>query len=130
MYRAVTAGIAVTVEPRYLKDRSSPVERRYAWSYTVTIENGGSEPVQLRARRWLITDELGQTSEVQGPGVVGQEPVLRPGGEFTYTSWVPLTTPSGIMRGTYQVQRSTGEMFDVEIPAFSLDSPEDMRRLN
>ena len=94
------------------------------------IENRGGETVQLRNRHWKITDSRGQMQEVRGPGVVGEQPVLRPGEAFEYTSGTPLPTPSGIMVGTYEMQTRGGESFSVQIPAFSLDSPHQQVRLN
>lgn len=130
MYRATTRAIQVTVKPRFLPERSSPEEGRYFWAYTVEILNLGTEVVQLRSRFWRITDSSGHTEEVGGPGVVGQEPVLRPGESFEYTSGCPLTTPSGIMAGRYFMQTDAGERFAVEVPAFSLDLPDADRVLN
>lgn len=121
MYRAVTRNIEVTVTPRFLADRSSPDNGYFFWAYTIAITNTGSETVQLRTRHWRITDALGRLQEVKGPGVVGEEPVLKPGQSFEYTSGVPLPTPSGFMTGTYGMQTETGGGFDVDIPTFSLD---------
>lgn len=123
MYEATTRGIRIRVEPRYLDDQSSPEEGHYVWSYEVEISNGSAETVQLKARTWRITDAFGRTEEVRGPGVVGQTPVIPPGGSFSYTSGCPLKTPQGIMVGSYQMSDEAGAMFDVAIPAFSLDSP-------
>ncbi len=123
MYQETTASIVVTVKPFYLEDQSSPDENHYVWAYSVKIENKGADTVQLRNRYWRITDARGQTQEVRGAGVVGEQPVLKPGEAFEYTSGTPLSTPSGIMLGTYQMQRPNGDTFDVKIPAFSLDSP-------
>lgn len=123
MYEAVTKGIRVHVEPEYLEDQSSPDEGYFFWAYTVTISNDSSEAVELRTRLWKITDADGHREEVRGPGVVGQTPRIEPGESFTYTSGCPLRTPSGIMFGSYQMVDSSGKLFDVEIPAFSLDSP-------
>lgn len=130
MYRATTHGIRVTVEPLFLEDRSSPEEGRFFWAYTVEIANLGERTVQLRSRYWRITDGEGRLQEVRGPGVVGQEPVLAAGESFVYTSGCPLTTPTGIMAGWYQMERDDGEMLNVEIPAFSLDCPYMRRQLN
>ena len=121
MYRAVTRNIEVTVTPRFLAERSSPDNGYFFWAYTIAITNSGSETVQLRTRHWRITDALGRLQEVKGPGVIGEEPVLKPGQSFEYTSGVPLPTPSGFMTGNYGMQTETGEHFDVEIPTFSLD---------
>jgi ApaG protein len=128
MYSQVTRGIAVTVQPTYLEEQSSPGDNHYVWAYKVRIENQGKETVQLRTRHWQITDSQGRMLEVKGPGVVGEQPVLKPGQAFEYTSGTPLNTPSGIMVGTYQMQTTAGDAFDVRIPAFSLDSPHDVVR--
>jgi ApaG protein len=130
MYSEITRSIKVSVEPFYLEDQSSPAEGRYVWAYHVRIENGGLETVQLRNRHWQITDAAGRLQEVRGPGVVGEEPVLRPGESFEYTSSCPLTTPSGLMVGDYEMETPKGEKFLIQVPAFSLDSPQDKRRLN
>ena len=131
MYSETTRSIIVTVKPFYLEDQSSPAEGHYVWAYHVRIENQGKETVQLRRRHWKITDGRGQMQEVRGPGVVGEQPVLQPGHAFEYRSWTPLPTPHGIMVGLYQMEeRGSGELFDVIIPAFSLDSPYQPVRLN
>jgi ApaG protein len=130
MYEAVTRGIRIRVTPQFLEQESSPDESRYLWAYTIDIRNEGSETVQLRSRHWRITDASGRTQEVSGPGVVGQTPVLAPGASFRYTSGCPLQTPSGIMAGSYQMTSAAGELFNVTIPAFSLDSPHAQRSLN
>lgn len=127
MYRAVTRSIQVTVEPSFVEDESSPGDGRYVWAYRIEIVNLGLESVQLRSRFWRITDDIGRTEEVRGRGVVGKEPLLKPGESFEYTSGCPLTTPSGIMVGSYQMQTESGEMFVVDIPAFSLDMPNQAR---
>lgn len=129
-YSAVTGGVCVRVTPVFLEEESSPDEGRYFWAYTIEISNEGTDSVQLRSRHWRITDGNGRTEEVRGPGVVGKTPVLKPGESFTYTSGCPLTTPSGIMAGTYQMTREDGTLFNVTIPAFSLDSPHSRRSLN
>jgi ApaG protein len=130
MYKATTRAIQVTVEPQYLPDQSEPAKSQYVWAYAVRIENGGDVAVQLRSRHWKITDGLGRLQEVKGPGVVGKTPLLRPGEVFEYTSGTPLSTPSGIMGGTYQMVDEAGEKFDIEIPTFSLDTPTVQRSLN
>ena len=130
MYQATTRSIEVTVTPRFLKDRSSPENGQYFWAYTIDIVNRGSETVQLKTRHWRITDGLGRTQEVRGAGVVGEQPVLKPGQSFEYTSGVPLTTPSGFMAGTYGMVTTAGDPFDIEVPAFSLDSPMARRTVN
>ncbi|MFQ5972145.1 MAG: Co2+/Mg2+ efflux protein ApaG [Alphaproteobacteria bacterium] len=123
MYKTTTNAITVTVDPVYLEDQSSPDDDHYVWAYHVRIENRGDRTVKLRTRYWHITDAMGRVQEVRGAGVVGEQPVLGPGQAFEYTSGTPLPTPSGIMVGTYQMQDEAGETFDVDIPAFSLDSP-------
>jgi ApaG protein len=130
MYEAVTRGIRIRVTPQFLEQESAPEEGRYLWAYTIDIHNEGSDTVQLRSRHWRITDATGRRQEVEGPGVVGQTPVLAPGASFRYTSGCPLPTPSGIMEGSYQMTSTAGERFNVAIPAFSLDSPHARRSLN
>jgi ApaG protein len=123
MYTAKTRNVRVTVEPRFLEERSDPEQRRFFWAYTIEIENSGPAPVQILARHWIITDQNGRREDVRGPGVVGEQPVIEPGASFSYTSGCPLPTPSGVMVGTYQAIDSAGELFTVDIPAFSLDLP-------
>ena len=130
MYQSVTRDIEVTVTPQYLADRSSPESGEYFWAYTIEIINRGTETVQLRTRHWRITDAMGRRQEVRGAGVVGKQPVLKPGESFEYTSGVPLPTPSGFMTGSYGMVSASGEPFDIAIPTFSLDSPEGQRTLN
>lgn len=130
MFSETTDRIVVTVKPTYLEDQSSPEENRYVWAYRVRIENRGAERVQLLNRHWRITDATGRKSEVRGPGVVGEQPVLEPGQSFEYTSGCPLPTASGFMVGTYEMIRPSGERFDVRIPLFSLDSPHAMNRVH
>ncbi|MBI4968335.1 MAG: Co2+/Mg2+ efflux protein ApaG [Rhodospirillales bacterium] len=130
MYTETTRQIAVTVEPIYLEDQSNPEENHFVWAYRVRIENLGKDTVQLLRRHWRITDAKGRLQEVEGPGVVGEQPVLEPGQTFEYTSGTPLPTPSGIMVGTYLMESAQGERFEIGIPAFSLDSPHQAVRLN
>jgi len=130
MYEAVTDGIRVRVTPQYLEEESDPDDGRYFWAYTIEIVNEGERTVQLQSRRWRITDANGHLEKVDGPGVVGETPVLEPGTSFRYTSGCPLTTPSGIMVGTYEMTTEAGERFEVAIPAFSLDSPHSLTRPN
>jgi ApaG protein len=130
MYQAVTRNISVTVSPRFLPEESSIEKSLYWWAYTIEISNRGNTTVQLKTRHWRITDAFGRLEEVGGAGVVGEEPVLKPGASFEYTSGVPLPTPSGIMVGTYGMVTAEGERFDIAIPAFSLDIPETRRTLN
>ncbi len=129
-YIAITRGIAVSVEVTYLEANSSPGNSQYFWAYRVTIENQGRETVQLRSRHWMITNAQGELTEVKGPGVIGKEPFLEPGESFTYTSGAPLNTPSGMMGGSYEMESDTGERFDIEIPTFSLDRPNQSVLLN
>lgn len=130
MYQAITHDIRIRVEPHYLEDQSQPDDSHFVWSYEVEICNDGAQPVQLKTRYWRITDALGHTEEVRGAGVVGQTPVIPPGGSFSYTSGCPLRTPQGIMVGSYQMSDESGKLFDVAIPAFSLDSPYTPRSVN
>ena len=130
MYSAVTRAIRVEVEPIYLHEQSEPDDGQFVWAYRVQIENEGPETVQLLTRYWQITDGMGRVQEVRGAGVVGEQPVLNPGESYEYTSGTPLPTPSGIMVGSYQMEGTNGEQFDVEIPAFSLDSPHQAVKLN
>lgn len=123
MYSAVTRGIRITVTPQFVPERSSPDENHFFWTYTVEIVNLSPDRVQLRTRYWRITDGVGQTQEVRGAGVVGEQPVLEPGAAFEYTSGCPLSTPTGIMAGHYGMTTDAGEVFTAEIPPFSLDSP-------
>jgi ApaG protein len=127
MFTEITRAIRVTVRPSFLPGQSSPGDGHFAWAYRIRIENLGIETVQLQSRHWRITDARGRVQEVKGPGVVGETPVLHPGEVFEYQSGVPLETPSGIMAGTYRMQTEEGEQFDVQIPAFSLDSPHQAR---
>jgi ApaG protein len=130
MYSAVTNDIKVTVNPEYSPERSEPSEGRFFWLYTIEIENLGRVAAQLTHRHWRITDASGRLEEVRGPGVVGEQPVIEPGRSYRYTSGCPLTTPSGIMAGEYRMIDENGLSFDVEIPAFSLDSPFTQRTVN
>ena len=130
MYRAITRSIEVNVEPHYMADRSDPGEDRYVWAYRVTIDNQSEEVVKLLSRYWHITDGSGRVEEVRGAGVVGEQPELNPGDSYQYTSGCPLSTPSGIMVGTYTMRNTSGEIFDIDIPAFSLDIPGKSRTVN
>ena len=129
-YSRVTRGISVSVEPIYLSDQCAPEDDYYVWAYKVEIENQGSETVQIRSRVWRIVDSFGRTQETRGMGVVGEQPVIKPGETFEYTSGTPLQAPSGIMGGNYQMQTDGGDLFEVEIPPFSLDSPHEIRRVH
>jgi ApaG protein len=120
---AVTRGIRVHVRSEYNAERSQPARNQWFFLYTIAISNEGTETVQLMTRHWIITDANGHVEEVKGLGVVGQQPVLAPGEAFEYTSGCPLTTPYGMMRGTYQMITPGGESFDVEIAPFQLSEP-------
>ncbi|MEJ0059849.1 MAG: Co2+/Mg2+ efflux protein ApaG [Terricaulis sp.] len=131
MYEQETAGVMVRVEPQFLAEESEPDENRFVWAYTIEIENRSPEAVQLVSRTWRITDANGVTQEVQGQGVVGQQPVIEPGESFSYTSAAPLAAPSGVMMGAYSMLRvAGGEAFDITVPAFALDSPHETRLAN
>ncbi|MDC7742931.1 MULTISPECIES: Co2+/Mg2+ efflux protein ApaG [Rhizobium] len=130
MYRALTKDIEVVVEPFYLEEQSDPEDDRYVWGYRIVISNNSGIAVRLVNRYWNITDQNGQVDEVTGPGVVGEQPRLSPGDTYEYSSGCPLDTPSGLMFGHYQMETDEGEIFDVDIPAFSLDSPGLLRVLN
>ncbi len=119
----VTRGIRVEVESAYSEERSSPSTHEWFFLYTVRISNEGQETVQLVSRHWVITDGTGEVEEVEGPGVVGEQPVLGPGESFQYTSGCPLSTPFGSMEGTYQMVAESGAKFDAEIAAFALREP-------
>jgi ApaG protein len=130
MYRATTKSIQVDVEPQFMSDRSDAARSRFFWAYTITITNLGSHIVQLVARHWRITDGQGKLEEVRGAGVVGEKPTLKPGEKYRYTSGCPLTTASGFMSGAYRMVDEDGKAFDIDIPTFSLDSPQTKRVLN
>ncbi len=130
MYRATTHAIQVDVEPQFMADRSNPDRSQFFWAYTITIVNQGARTVQLVSRHWRITDGNGRLEEVKGAGVVGEQPILRPGDKFRYTSGCPLTTASGFMSGAYRMVDENGQAFDIEVPTFSLDSPQAGRVLN
>jgi ApaG protein len=122
MYRAVTRQIEVTVKPNFQPERSAPDRQQYFWSYNIVITNSGNETVQLKTRHWIITDGTGHMQNIRGEGVVGEQPILAPGERFEYTSYVPLPTASGSMTGRYQMVTDNGEHFEIDIPAFSLES--------
>lgn len=123
MSTAITEGIRVTVNAEYVAAQSSPTSRRYVFAYSVKISNEGSGTAQLKTRHWVITDGNGKVEEVRGPGVVGQQPVLRPGEHFEYTSGCVLETPRGQMHGTYQMHGADGRQFDAQIAPFALALP-------
>jgi ApaG protein len=121
---ALTEGIRVTVTSKYLPEQSAPRSQRYVWAYTVRISNEGTQPAKLLTRHWIITDARGKIDQVKGPGVVGEQPYLEPGGSFQYTSGCILTTTRGSMYGTYQMVRDDGRGFDADIAPFALTLPE------
>jgi ApaG protein len=121
---ALTRGILVTVRSQYIPEKSSAASRQYAFAYTVNITNQGTVTTQLKSRHWIITDANGAVQEVRGEGVVGAQPVLRPGEEFEYTSWCVIATPMGSMRGSYQMITNDGDRFDAEVAAFPLNRPQ------
>ena len=130
MYRAVTRQIEVTVEPNFLPERSSVENVSISGPTPSSSPTPATETVQLRTRHWIITDASGRKQEVRGEGVVGEQPVLAPGERFEYTSGVPLPTASGFMTGRYQMVSESGEHFEIDVPTFSLDSPDSKRVLN
>jgi ApaG protein len=130
MFTKTTRHIKVTASPNFLAEHSEPHDGHYVWSYTIHLENFGDKQVQLLNRHWKITDAQGITQEVRGQGVIGEQPVLKPGDVFEYTSGTALKSPSGVMLGEYEMVTTDGERFEVEVPAFSLDSPYQMGRPN
>jgi ApaG protein len=129
-FNETTRNVKVSVKPTYLALESYPYREHYTWAYSVTLENNGNETVQLISRHWHITDGNGVLKEVLGPGVVGEQPILTPGSSFSYTSGTLLPTATGIMFGTYEMITDEGEIFQIKIPAFSLDSPEQLAKPN
>jgi ApaG protein len=129
-YEAVTKDVAVRVRPSFLPDQSDPDERRWSWAYRVEIENRSAETVQLVSRHWIITDAIGRVEEIRGPGVVGEQPTIRPGEVYAYASGCPLPTSSGMMVGAYEMVTDAGARFEAAIPAFSLDTPDARRVVN
>jgi ApaG protein len=126
----VTCGVTVRVRPDFMPEQSNRRESRFVWAYTVEIENRSEREIQLISRRWEITDGLNRTETVRGSGVVGEQPSLKPGEAYRYASACPLSTPSGLMGGAYQMLAEDGELFEVVIPTFSLDLPDAGGALN
>ena len=120
LYGATTETVTVSVRPVYLDQQSDPISGRFAFAYVVRIENDGEDEVQLLRRRWVITDATGHVQEVEGPGVVGRQPAIEPGGAHEYQSFCVLPTFEGTMHGTYLMQRASGARFHAEIPRFHL----------
>jgi ApaG protein len=132
MYSQSTESLKVTVIPKYQDDLSSPYENYYVWSYSIYIENNSEVTVKLSSRYWRIIDANGKVQEINGPGVIGQQPILRPGEAFEYTSHAQLKTSSGIMEGNYTmllVDKENREI-EIKIPTFSLDNPYEIMNLN
>lgn len=123
MYEAITRQVRVKVVPRFMAEESNPREKVFFWAYTIEIENQSAETIQLLTRHWIITDSTGTVQEVNGEGVVGNQPVLEPGERYSYTSGCPLTTPDGTMHGSYGMVDASETLFEVQIPLFALDSP-------
>jgi ApaG protein len=115
--------IDISVQTQYLQEQSDPANDRYAFAYTIGIENKGQEPIKLVSRHWIITDGNDQVEEVRGPGVVGLQPLIHPGQKFVYTSGAVLTTQFGTMQGSYEMIKPDGSRFDASIPAFLLSRP-------
>jgi ApaG protein len=127
MYLEMTQGVRIEVEPTYIPDKSKPEMNYFVFAYRIKIVNERDTPTQLVSRRWIITDGNGEVHEVKGPGVIGQQPILAPQEEFEYSSFCPLPTPTGNMRGTYQMVDQNQMEYDVKIPLFFL---RDMRSLH
>jgi ApaG protein len=130
VYQAITHDIEVVAEPWFRPDQSDADTGRFVWSYRITIVNNSDRSVQLVSRYWRIIDATGLLEEVRGPGVVGEQPILNPGDSFQYTSGCPLRTRSGTMEGVYTMVDDRGFTIMVDIPAFSLDLPDERRILN
>lgn len=130
MYQSISHRFRVSVRPQFLASQSNPADDKYVWSYTITVENLSGMTATLMTRHWIITDALGRKQEVEGDGVVGEQPTLAPGESFQYTSGCPLATASGVMMGRYGMVAEDGRRFAIDIPAFSLDSPHDRRSVN
>jgi len=120
---AETRGISVRVSVSFLAEQSEPERGRWFWAYHIRIENDGDQPVQLLTRHWIITDGRGARHAVEGEGVVGEQPLILPGGSYDYVSGCPLPTPTGSMQGSYHVVGEDGEGFDIAIPKFALTAP-------
>ncbi len=115
--------IEIDIQTSYIEEQSAPELNRYVFAYTITIRNEGSVPAKLVSRHWVITDAVGKTQEVQGIGVVGEQPLIKPGEGFQYTSGTILETPVGSMEGSYHMRADDGTEFDTDIPAFTLSTP-------
>jgi ApaG protein len=124
MYREITREIEIVVEPSYAPEQSQPARGQYFFIYTIRITNQSQTATQLLTRHWVITDGNGDVREVKGPGVVGEQPVIEPGASYEYSSYCPLPTPTGNMRGTYRMMDENGAQYDVKIPLFFLRESE------
>ena len=122
-HAATTEGVVVRVSVSYLSEQSEPGRGRWFWAYHIRIENAGDGPVRLLTRHWVITDGRGQRHSVEGEGVVGEQPLIAPGGSYDYVSGCPLATPTGHMQGSYRMARDDGTTFDAAIPKFALTAP-------
>jgi ApaG protein len=123
MSTTITRGVKIIVRPQFVPDQSDAATDQYLFAYHITIRNEGTQTVQLISRHWIITNGEGHVEEVRGPGVVGQQPTLKPGDEFQYTSACPLNTPVGTMHGSFQMVPEGGETFDAKIEPFRLARP-------
>lgn len=130
MYKATTFDIEITATPKFIEEQSVPSDDHFVWSYTIKIENKGKHHVHLLHRYWQVVDERGQVKNVEGPGVIGMQPIIEPNKDFEYTSGTDLNTPSGVMHGKFKMARQDGKVLIVDIPAFSLDCPHGMRKAN
>ena len=119
-----TIAIQITAEPKFVPEQSDPMHHKYVWSYEISITNAGDEILQLLHRFWRITDMTGKVEEIHGAGVVGLQPLIKPGKRFTYVSFCQLMTPQGSMEGHYEMQNLEEQHFKVEIPKFMLSAPE------
>ncbi len=124
MFKETTHGVTVTVMPVYIDERSNPQNSEYFWAYRVAIENNSGNTLQLLRRYWYITDSNGRIDEVRGDGVIGEQPFIENGQEYSYSSGCPLTAPSGIMVGHYTMQNEEGSELEIAVPAFALDLPD------
>lgn len=130
IYKETTADISVSVRPEYMDDQSDPDQGHYTWAYHVRIENQGERIIQLLSRHWKIADSLGNCQEIVGDGIVGHQPTLGPGDSFEYSSGTPLAAPSGFMSGTFNMISEDGIRFDVAVPAFALDGPDQCKAVH
>jgi ApaG protein len=129
-YSEITHAIRVSATPYFVEEESSHEQNQYLWAYQIRIENLSPHEVQLKRRHWEILDAHGRKQLIEGDGIIGQQPTLKPGDALEYTSSAPLSTPSGVMHGYYVMMNNTGEEIEVTIPAFSLDSPYQARTIN